>query len=80
MVREMVGAKPLLELMMKCCQLDPYKQTSLKFKFKFLIFVQEKTLKIIVWKMVIKVAEDDIAFKLAICKKIIAFERQYRLL
>ena len=28
----------------------------------------------------IKVAEDDIAFKLAILKKIIAFERQYMLL
>ena len=28
----------------------------------------------------LKVAEDDIAFKLAILKKIIAFERQYMLL
>ena len=28
----------------------------------------------------VKVAEDDIAFKLAILKKIIAFERQYMLL
>ena len=30
--------------------------------------------------LTLKVAEDDIAFKLAILKKIIAFERQYMLL
>ena len=31
-------------------------------------------------RQVVKVAEDDSAFKLAILKKIIAFERQYMLL
>ena len=46
MACRLVGAKPLSETMLECCQLDSYEQTSVKFKSKFWHFISRKCL----WK------------------------------
>ena len=51
MACRLAGVKPLSELMLKCCSLDPWEQISVKSYSNLYIFIQENAFEHVVWKM-----------------------------
>ena len=51
MACHLFGTKPLPEPKLTYCQLDPYEQTSMKFKSKYKLFIQENTSEYVVCEM-----------------------------